>query len=104
MDRVKYSYCPRNAPRSVRERSNLLSAEGGQNVVMHLFDTLELKGLIPCVPYDEVIDKIYELDLKEKFDERCCLYGHLTIDTIVDGDREEDFGINGKCLESIVRT
>lgn len=67
MERIKYSYCPRNAPRVVREKSNILSAEGGNNVIMHLFDTLELKGLIPFVPYDEVIDKIYELDLKEKF-------------------------------------
>ena len=67
MKKVKYAYCPRDAPRCVRETANLLSAEGGQNVIMHLFDTLELKGLIPFVPYDKVIDKIYELDLKEKF-------------------------------------
>ena len=67
MKKVKYAYCPRDAPRCVRETANLLSAEGGQNVIMHLFDTMELKGLIPFVPYDNVIDKIYELDLKEKF-------------------------------------
>ena len=67
MQKVKYAYCYRDAPRCVRETANLLSAEGGQNVIMHLFDTLELKGLIPFVPYDKVIDKIYELDLKEKF-------------------------------------
>ena len=67
MQKVKYAYCPRDAPRCVRETANLLSAEGGQNVIMHLFDTMELKGLIPFVPYDNVIDKIYELDLKEKF-------------------------------------
>ena len=46
MKKIKYSYCPRDAPRC---------------------DTLELKGLIPFVPYDEVMEKIYELDLKEKF-------------------------------------
>jgi 3-deoxy-D-manno-octulosonate 8-phosphate phosphatase (KDO 8-P phosphatase) len=67
MKKIKYSYCPRDAPRCVREISNILSVEAGKNVIMHLFDTLELKGLIPCVPYDEVMEKIYELDLKEKF-------------------------------------
>jgi|TARA_A200000159_G_scaffold163823_1_gene191389 3-deoxy-D-manno-octulosonate 8-phosphate phosphatase (KDO 8-P phosphatase) len=67
MKRVKYSYCCRDSPRCVRDTANILSTEGGKNAIMHLYDTLELKGLIPFVPYDEVIDKIYELDLKEKF-------------------------------------
>jgi hypothetical protein len=34
---------------------------------VHLFEDLEDRGLIPVVPYDEVMTKIYELDLKEKF-------------------------------------
>jgi hypothetical protein len=34
---------------------------------MQLFDKFEIDGLIPVVPYDEVMTKIYELDLKEKF-------------------------------------
>ena len=38
-----------DAPRCVKETANLLSAEGGQNVIMHLFDTMELNGLIPVV-------------------------------------------------------
>ena len=67
MKKIKHVYCPRDTPRSVREISKVLSAEAGKNVIMHLFDTLELHGLIPFVPYDEVMEKIYELDLKEKF-------------------------------------
>ena len=34
---------------------------------MHLFEDLEELEIIPRVPYDIVMDKIYELDLKEKF-------------------------------------
>jgi|TARA_B100000035_G_scaffold232617_1_gene200856 3-deoxy-D-manno-octulosonate 8-phosphate phosphatase (KDO 8-P phosphatase) len=67
MKKVKYPYCCRDSPRCVRDVANILSTEGGKNAIMHLYDTLELKGLISFVPYDEVIDKIYELDLKEKF-------------------------------------
>ena len=67
MKKIKHVYCPRDTPRSVREISKVLSAEAGKNVIMHLFDTLELHGLIPFVPYEEVMEKIYELDLKEKF-------------------------------------
>ena len=44
----------------MRDTANILSTEGGKNAIMHLYDTLELKGLIPFVPADEVIDKIYE--------------------------------------------
>ena len=33
------------------------------------------------------------------------LYGHLTIDTILDGAKEKkDLGFYGKCLEGIART
>jgi len=34
---------------------------------MHLFEDLERLKLIPKVSYNEVMEKIYELDLKEKF-------------------------------------
>jgi hypothetical protein len=34
---------------------------------MCLFEDLEDRGLIPIIPYDEVMAKIYDLDLKEKF-------------------------------------
>jgi len=34
---------------------------------MCLFEYLEDRELIPVVPYDEVMSKIYELDLKENF-------------------------------------
>ena len=34
---------------------------------MYLFEELEDRELIPTVPAGDVMDKIYELDLKEKF-------------------------------------
>lgn len=67
MKRVKNSYCVLNSPRAVRQVAKVIPVNGGQNVIMNLFDIFELDGLIPCISYDKVIDKIYELDLKEKF-------------------------------------
>ena len=30
------------------------------------------------------------------------LYGHLTIDTILDGDGEKDIRFNGKCMKALL--
>jgi hypothetical protein len=56
-----------DSPRIVKQTAKVLPVRGGENVVMTLFDTFEIDGLLPCFSYDKVIDKIYELDLKEKF-------------------------------------
>jgi hypothetical protein len=44
-----------------------LACKGGENAIMYLFEDLEELEIIPRVPYDVVMEKIYELDLKEKF-------------------------------------
>jgi 3-deoxy-D-manno-octulosonate 8-phosphate phosphatase (KDO 8-P phosphatase) len=67
MLRVKYSYCPKDAPMVVRRVSQIIPINGGNNFIMHLFQELENQQLIPILEYDDVIAKIYELDLKEKF-------------------------------------
>ena len=67
MKRVKYPICLIDSPRIVRQVAKVLPVKGGQNVIMNLFDDFEINGLIPCIDYDRVIEKIYELDLKEKF-------------------------------------
>jgi 3-deoxy-D-manno-octulosonate 8-phosphate phosphatase KdsC-like HAD superfamily phosphatase len=67
MREVGHPYCVSNSPRTLQDISAVLHCNGGENVVMHLFEDLEDRGLIPVVPYDEVMTKIYELDLKEKF-------------------------------------
>ena len=67
MRKVFHPYCLIDSPRCVKQVSKVLPVKGGENVVMTLFDTLEIDGLLPYFSYDKVIDKIYELDLKEKF-------------------------------------
>jgi 3-deoxy-D-manno-octulosonate 8-phosphate phosphatase (KDO 8-P phosphatase) len=67
MKAVGHPYCLLDSPRIVRQTASILQCNAGENVIMQLFDKLEIDGLIKIVPYDEVISKIYELDLKEKF-------------------------------------
>ena len=64
---VKYKFCVENSPRSLKEICNVLPCKGGENVIMHFFEELEDRALIPRKSAQEVMDKIYELDLKEKF-------------------------------------
>jgi len=56
-----------DSPAMLQNISVPLVCKGGENAVMYLFEDLEKLELIPRVPYDVVMDKIYELDLKEKF-------------------------------------
>ena len=44
-----------------------LACKGGENAIMYLYEDLEELEIIPRIPYDVVMEKIYELDLKEKF-------------------------------------
>lgn len=67
MKEVGHPYCPLDSPRIVRETAKVLDCNAGENVVMKLFDYLEINGLIPIISYSDIISKIYELDLKEKF-------------------------------------
>ena len=64
---VKYKFCVENSPRSLKEICNVLPCKGGENVIMHFFEELEDRALIPRKSAQDVMDKIYELDLKEKF-------------------------------------
>lgn len=67
MRAVGHPYCLLDSPRIVRQTARILHSNGGENAIMQLFDHLEIEGLIPIVSYSDVISKIYELDLKEKF-------------------------------------
>ena len=67
MQEVGHPYCVDDSPRSLQEISYPLLCKGGENAVMYFFEELEDKELIPVVPSDVVMGKIYELDLKEKF-------------------------------------
>ena len=67
MKSVGHPYCLLDSPIIVKQNANTLYCKAGENVIMQLFDKLEIDELIPVVPYDEVMTKIYDLDLKEKF-------------------------------------
>jgi len=67
MQEVGYPYCVDDSPRSLQQISYPLHCKGGENAVMYFFEDLEDRELIPVVPSDVVMGKIYELDLKEKF-------------------------------------
>ena len=67
MQEVGHPYCVNDSPRSLKQISTCLPCNGGENAVMYFFEELEDKELIPTIPSDVVMGKIYELDLKEKF-------------------------------------
>ena len=64
---VKYKFCVADSPRALQEICNVLPCKGGENAIMYFFEELEDRALIPRKDAHEVMDKIYELDLKEKF-------------------------------------
>ena len=67
MKLVGHPYCVKNSPQLVKEYAKELPVKGGQDAVMVLFDELESLDLIERVGLDEVMQKIYELDIKETF-------------------------------------
>ena len=68
MRKIKWSFCPQDAPILVKDVAYAtLDKNGGDKFVVTLFEHLEALQLIPTYSYDEVIEKIYELDVKEKF-------------------------------------
>ena len=67
MRKVGYPYCVKNSPQIVKDNAQTLKYKGGENVLMHLFELLEHQKLIPSVSYEDVVDKIYKLDIKENF-------------------------------------
>ena len=68
MKKVKYKYAPCDCPEEVQEIvDDILQEAGGNNCVMHLFDTLREKKLLPKYKLSSHINDVYDLDIKEKF-------------------------------------
>ena len=68
MRKIEWTFCPKDAPQIVKDEAYCtLKRNGGENFIVELFESLETLKLIPICPFDEVIDKIYALDAKEKF-------------------------------------
>lgn len=66
MRMVGKAYCPYDAPKIVQGHATVLGP-GGENFVMRMFDHMEIMGTIKIDNFDEHLEKVYELDLKEKF-------------------------------------
>ena len=64
---VKYKFCVADSPRALQEICNVLPCKGGENAIMYFFEELEDRALIPRKSAQDVMDRIYELDIQEKF-------------------------------------
>ena len=66
MKAVDHAFCPSDAPGEVRKLATSFGM-GGQNFVMDLFDWMRNRNLLPEYDFNEHLEKVYELDRKEKF-------------------------------------
>jgi 3-deoxy-D-manno-octulosonate 8-phosphate phosphatase (KDO 8-P phosphatase) len=70
MKKIKYAFCPIDAPNIIKKNSVTLNCKGGDNFIMNLFDyldTMKTNRLIPSFELQEHIDKVYSIDVEEKF-------------------------------------
>ena len=67
MKKVKYSFSLNDSPQMVKEYSEVINCNAGENAVMQLYEYCEREKLIHTIQYEEIMDKIYELDKKEEF-------------------------------------
>jgi len=63
MKKVGFAYCPQDAPATVKNVSEVISANGGENLICKLVDILLERGYIK----DTSLEEIEKLDKKEKF-------------------------------------
>ena len=66
MQLVGKAYCPYDAPKIVQGHATVLGP-GGENFVMRMFDHMEIMGTIKIDNFADHLEKVYELDLQEKF-------------------------------------
>jgi 3-deoxy-D-manno-octulosonate 8-phosphate phosphatase KdsC-like HAD superfamily phosphatase len=67
MQLVGIAFCPLDAPNIVRQNAKVLDGNGGENLIAKMYDYLESKGLISTGNFADHLDKVYELDVREKF-------------------------------------
>ena len=64
MDKLKYSFCPSDAPQEVKLSCyRVLKNSGGNNCILELYEFLLKCGLIE--PYN--LEKVYDIDKDEKW-------------------------------------
>lgn len=64
---VGHAFCPKDSPSCVKRVAQHMQGNGGENLVLELFEYLERSGKLPKYEFDDHLRKIYELDMKEKF-------------------------------------
>lgn len=67
MKKVGLAFCPDDAPFDVRANATPLYVNGGNNFVMAMFDYFTHRKLLPEYDFEEHLEKVYELDRKERF-------------------------------------
>ena len=67
MQLVGVAFCPIDSPHVVKQNARVLDAKGGENLIAKMYDHLEAKELISTGNFADHLDKVYELDLREKF-------------------------------------
>lgn len=67
MKSLNLSFCPKDSPKIVKRYARVVNAKGGKNAVLKLYETCEELNLIQTFTYEDIMSKIYELDLKESF-------------------------------------
>jgi len=67
MKLLDLSFCPKDSPNLVKKYCKTIPVKGGNNAILKLYETLEQLNIIPKYSYEEIMGKIYNLDLKEVF-------------------------------------
>jgi len=67
MSKVGYAVCTNDAPLMVKDKSITLPKNGGDNVILSLFEFCEQHKMVEIMEFDEIMEKINELDKKEVF-------------------------------------
>lgn len=67
MKKVKYPFSLKDSPKMVKKYSEVIDCNAGDNAIVKLYEHCENAKLIQSFSYDEIMDKIYELDKKEQF-------------------------------------
>jgi len=67
MQLVGVAFCPIDSPNIVKQNAMVIDAKGGENLIAKMYDYLEAKELISTGNFADHLDKVYELDLREKF-------------------------------------
>lgn len=64
---VGYPFCPSDSPSRVKAIAQHLNGKGGENLIAELFEILDFAGELPEYTFHDHLEKVYEIDIKERF-------------------------------------